>query len=192
MYRSRFSAIGNRFTETIMSPRLCIPTFAIAMAAIILLTTVNTVSAYGERDGECANTGCQDCGGHAGGGHWGGHHGGACCPSGTCCACDCGYMLPAYRARWYNWNRNYAYTGYGQPVALAVPPTANLQTNYGWGVASSRALAHRTPVPAQLSRLRHVRRPIPPDARLAQRHYAIWRLLRPRPVVKQPVPQLKR
>jgi hypothetical protein len=108
------------------------------MAAIILLTTVNTVSAYGERDGECANTGCQDCGGHAGGGHWGGHHGGACCPSGTCCACDCGYMLPAYRARWYNWNRNYAYTGYGQPVALAVPPTANLQTNYGWGVASSR------------------------------------------------------
>lgn len=52
--------------------------------------------------------------------------------------CDCGYMLPAYRARWYNWNRNYAYTDYGQPVALVVPPTANLQTNYGWGVASSR------------------------------------------------------
>jgi hypothetical protein len=47
-------------------------------------------------------------------------------------------MLPAYRARWYNWNRNYAYTDYGQPVALVVPPTANLQTNYGWGVASSR------------------------------------------------------
>jgi hypothetical protein len=47
-------------------------------------------------------------------------------------------MLPAYRARWYNWNRNYANTEYGQPVALVVPPTANLQTNYGWGVASSR------------------------------------------------------
>jgi hypothetical protein len=55
-----------------------------------------------------------------------------------CGCCDCGYMLPAYRARWYNWNRNYAHTAYGQPVALVVPPTANLQTNYGWGVASSR------------------------------------------------------
>ena len=52
--------------------------------------------------------------------------------------CDCGYMRPVRRAEWYNWNRNYAYTDYGQPVALVVPPTANLQTNYGWGVASSR------------------------------------------------------
>jgi len=54
------------------------------------------------------------------------------------CCCDCGYMLPIHRARWYNWNRNYAYTDYGQPAALVVPPTANLQTNWGWGVASSR------------------------------------------------------
>ncbi|HVT26398.1 MAG TPA: hypothetical protein VHE81_00125 [Lacipirellulaceae bacterium] len=52
--------------------------------------------------------------------------------------CDCGYMLPVYRARYYNWNRNYAYTDYGQPTALVVPPTAQLQTNWGWGVASSR------------------------------------------------------
>lgn len=51
---------------------------------------------------------------------------------------DCGYMLPVHRARFYNWNRNYAYTDYGQPTALIVPPTAQLQTNYGWGVASSR------------------------------------------------------
>jgi hypothetical protein len=58
-----------------------------------------------------------------------------CC---DCGCCDCGYMLPAHRACWYNWNRNYAHTEYGQPVALVVPPTANLQTNYGWGVASSR------------------------------------------------------
>ena len=47
-------------------------------------------------------------------------------------------MRPVYRSRCYNWNRNYAHTEYGQPVALVVPPTANLQTNYGWGVASSR------------------------------------------------------
>jgi hypothetical protein len=63
--------------------------------------------------------------------------GGGCdCWTPTCC--DCGYMLPVYRSRYYNWNRNYANTEYGQPVALLVPPTAQLQTNYGWGVASSR------------------------------------------------------
>ena len=58
------------------------------------------------------------------------------CYTPTCC--DYGYMKPVYRARYYNWNRNYAYTGYGQPTALVVPPTAQLQTNWGWGVASSR------------------------------------------------------
>jgi hypothetical protein len=52
--------------------------------------------------------------------------------------CDTGYMLPIYRAQYYNWNRNYAYTNYGAPTALVVPPTAQLQTNWGWGVASSR------------------------------------------------------
>jgi len=60
----------------------------------------------------------------------------------TCCyppgVCDVGYMRPIQRAQWYNSNRNYAYTDYGQPTALVVPPTANLQTNWGWGVASSR------------------------------------------------------
>lgn len=58
------------------------------------------------------------------------------CWTPTCC--DHGYMKPVYRAQYYNWNRNYANTQYGQPVALLVPPTAQLQTNYGWGVASSR------------------------------------------------------
>jgi hypothetical protein len=52
--------------------------------------------------------------------------------------CDAGYMSPIRRAQWYNWNRNYANTQYGAPVALVVPPTAQLQTNWGWGVASSR------------------------------------------------------
>ena len=56
----------------------------------------------------------------------------------TCCCCDCGYMKPIRRAQCYNWNRNYAYTDFGAPTALVVPPTAQLQTNYGWGVASSR------------------------------------------------------
>jgi hypothetical protein len=58
------------------------------------------------------------------------------CWTPTCC--DCGYMKPIERAQCYNWNRNYAYTDFGAPTALVVPPTAQLQTNYGWGVASSR------------------------------------------------------
>ena len=51
---------------------------------------------------------------------------------------DAGYMRPVQRARYYNWNRNYSYTDFGQPTALVVPPTAQLQTNWGWGVSSSR------------------------------------------------------
>src|SRR5690606_38555826 len=48
------------------------------------------------------------------------------------------YMAPARRAQYYNWNANYYHTAYGAPVALVTPPTANMQTNWGWGVASSR------------------------------------------------------
>ena len=59
-----------------------------------------------------------------------------------CAVCDCGsdygVMKPLCRAQFYNWNRNYAYYQYGRPLALVVPPTANLQTNWGWGVSSSR------------------------------------------------------
>jgi hypothetical protein len=58
---------------------------------------------------------------------------------GLCCGmCDCGYMRPVRRAECYNWNGRYAHALYGQPLAMVVPPTANLQTNWGWGVASSR------------------------------------------------------
>jgi len=63
---------------------------------------------------------------------------GHCFPGQACCCSDIGYMKPIHRAQYYNWNRNYAYTDYGLPTALVVPPTAQLQTNYGWGVASSR------------------------------------------------------
>ena len=54
-----------------------------------------------------------------------------------CCCCN-GVCKPLCRAHFYNWNRRYAHYQYGQPVALVVPPTANLQTNWGWGVGSSR------------------------------------------------------
>ena len=48
------------------------------------------------------------------------------------------HMWPLYRAQNYNWNANYAHVQYGQPVAMVVPPTAQLQTQWGWGVSSSR------------------------------------------------------
>jgi hypothetical protein len=62
------------------------------------------------------------------------------CVCGDCCGgcCDCGYMLPARRGCYYNWNGRYAHSAYGQPVALVVPPIANMQTNWGWGASSSR------------------------------------------------------
>ena len=56
----------------------------------------------------------------------------------TCQAYERPYMGPLRRAQVYNWHANYAHVQYGQPVALVVPPTANLQTNWSWGVASSR------------------------------------------------------
>ena len=137
-----------------------------AVLVIVLPGAVATAyeSYYGdgacEGDGGCYEDGCYgDCnadGCHRHGAGHGGHKcccywlGGCCgcgsggpCGGGACCYntgafCDGGYMLPVRRAQWYNWNRNYAYTDYGVPTALVVPPTANLQTNYGWGVASSR------------------------------------------------------
>ena len=63
-----------------------------------------------------------------------------------CLACDqvCPVVLdkgvtkPLKRAQLYNWNRNYNHVQYGMPMALVVPPTATMQTNWGWGVSSSR------------------------------------------------------
>ena len=36
------------------------------------------------------------------------------------------------------WHGRYYNVQYGQPLALVVPPTAELTTDYGWGVTSSR------------------------------------------------------
>ena len=61
-----------------------------------------------------------------------------CAANTTCQAYERPYMGPLRRAQVYNWHANYAHVQYGQPVAMVVPPTANLQTNWSWGVASSR------------------------------------------------------
>ncbi|RIK86987.1 MAG: hypothetical protein DCC67_02255 [Planctomycetota bacterium] len=46
------------------------------------------------------------------------------------------YLHPNFRAEMYNWHANYVYTDYGQPTALVVPPTAQLQSNWSWGAPS--------------------------------------------------------
>ena len=105
-----------------MYRRTTVPILAAALAFGILPMSVTTCRAW-----DCCGCGpCCDCAGLP------------YCACNYPGVCDCGYMKPICRARFYNWNRNYAYTDYGQPTALVVPPTAQLQTNWGWGVASSR------------------------------------------------------
>lgn len=45
---------------------------------------------------------------------------------------------PTVRAQYYPWHGAYAHTEYGMPMALVVPPTVQLQTNWSWGTGSSR------------------------------------------------------
>ena len=47
------------------------------------------------------------------------------------------YLKPLRRAQMYNWHAQYAYTDYGVPTSLVVPPTAQLQTNWSWGAPST-------------------------------------------------------
>jgi hypothetical protein len=35
------------------------------------------------------------------------------------------------------WHGSYYNIGWGSPIALIVPPTAHMQTNWGWGVSQS-------------------------------------------------------
>ncbi len=55
-----------------------------------------------------------------------------CCPrscNGRCGGCNCGYGT---------WNGGYYQTSYGMPLALVIPPTAEYQTHWGWGVGNTR------------------------------------------------------
>jgi hypothetical protein len=38
----------------------------------------------------------------------------------------------------YAWHGNYYYTAWGMPVALVVPPNAEAQFGWGWGVGNTR------------------------------------------------------
>jgi hypothetical protein len=57
----------------------------------------------------------------------------------TTAEADPGWLRhPNKRAQDYRWHANYVHSAYGQPVALVVPPTAQLQTNWSWGAPSAR------------------------------------------------------
>jgi len=46
------------------------------------------------------------------------------------------------------WHGNYYHVAWGMPVALVVPPTAENETNWGWGVGNTRV----TPICPQFGR----------------------------------------
>ena len=50
-----------------------------------------------------------------------------------------------YHAHQSPWHGQYRHTAYGKPVSLVVPPIANLQTSYRWGVPSTavRSIYHQ-------------------------------------------------
>jgi hypothetical protein len=119
-----------------MKPRLFSLMFAVTTAAMIglgassacagghhLANRCNDCGVCGGRECHACRHGCRACGGHG------------------CGACG---------SRNWNgeWAGSYYHTMWGQPVALVVPPTAELQTHWNWGVAQTRV----TPICPQFSR----------------------------------------
>ena len=47
------------------------------------------------------------------------------------------------RAQHYPWHGAYYHAGWGMPVAQLVPPTAEHQTHWGWGVGNTRVTTIR-------------------------------------------------
>ena len=64
------------------------------------------------------------------------------------------------------WHAGYYHSAWGMPVALVVPPNAEFQTNWGWGVANTRVTTiwpqfqRNYPGPGQFQR--GMFRPTPP------------------------------
>ena len=48
------------------------------------------------------------------------------------------YDDACYMAQSYPWHCWHYHSAWGVPVALVVPPTADMETNWGWGVGNSR------------------------------------------------------
>ncbi len=56
--------------------------------------------------------------------------------------------VAAERSQYIAWHGDYYHTAWGAPVALVVPPTAEMTTNYHWGVSGLRV----TPIDHQFAR----------------------------------------
>jgi len=123
------------------------------LTAVALGGLLATVPAHA---GEAARQGCTQAGvGSAGCGPGGCRHGHGChhcgCghPVGGPCSygCEgglCGDKHGVYAHRYFlrsqgkSWHSGWYDPWEGRPIALVVPPTAEFQTQYGWGVPSSR------------------------------------------------------
>ena len=75
----------------------------------------------------------------AGGGHGHGHgHAGSLVHHGRIFPPVKGNRNAEYRSMTKPWHGSFYDPSYGTPIALVVPPTAERQTNYGWGVGNTR------------------------------------------------------
>lgn len=91
----------------------------------------------------CGNRGCGPaCGPHGCGR-------GACCPDACCPGPGCGHHChkhDVYEKRYFlrsqgkSWHSAWYDPWEGRPIALVVPPTAEFETQYSWGVPSSRVM----------------------------------------------------
>ncbi len=79
---------------------------------------------------------CNACGGHCGAA--GNRHCGCGCHHANCKHCLCGSRNALSRAQYSPWHGGFYSTKWGAPVAVVVPPTAEYQTNWGWGVGNTR------------------------------------------------------
>jgi len=111
--------------------------FGLLAAAVLSLTPV------GVNAQECEN--CKKCGRGYKGDCIGRN---AIVPNGLCHQYNHVGRVHARQAQRRPWHAGYYHQQYGAPVALVVPPTADSQLHYGWGVGSTRI----TPIYHQFTR----------------------------------------
>ena len=115
----------------------------LAAASVTVLTAGAHAGGHGR-----PGVSCCDCGGAACGPHG--------CGQGHCCHGHCGHGLCHHGHHWLHhdtlekryflrsqgksWHSTWYDPAEGRPIALVVPPTAEFQTQYSWGVPSSRVM----------------------------------------------------
>jgi len=98
----------------------------VAVLSMVVLTQCGVVLAV-----ECCDAGCQSCDVGCQ----------SCCDAATVCCgepCRGDSCCGLCRRRCVCWHGGYYNAAWGTPVALVVPPNADYQTNWGWGVGNTR------------------------------------------------------